>query len=195
MCTGRYRKTATGKRLLMGFARHRCVNPWKDACDFQSWEASPHHLFVNTQYIVFSIQHIMLFIEYIPQTWEWFGLTCWFLLSLYVHPTNVGMIRFSRVWPGWWSSASHKRGNDSKSRSLELARVWYIPQAWEWFALYKQQSFWIRVYPTGVGMIRWQRARMKRRESPSHRCGNDSVFMIVLDPRASLISQTWEWFG
>ena len=131
---------------------------------------------------------------FIPQAWEWFGNACSLTRSILVHPTGVGMIRYSVFDLGSHLRSSHRRGNDSYDEWANTLIRGFIPQAWEWFDPRKSMTKTCYVHPTGVGMIRWTNGTQLTAGSSSHRRGNDSEAAFTTQLYPVFIPQAWEWF-
>ena len=128
-----------------------------------------------------------------PHKWGWSLDWLFSCFESFVFPTQVGMIPDSISKWLLFCCFPHTSGDDPEAAWRGSVRRWFSPHKWGWSWIKCTIYLLKMVFPTQVGMIRFQSANWKPISSFPHTSGDDpySAFYEVI--HAAFSPHKWGW--
>ncbi len=138
------------------------------------------------------LDHAILFS---PRPWGWSDHGASRMSTWRVFPTPVGMVRWQRRSGMIRSSFPHARGDGPWIAILMLVPAWFSPRPWGWSAVTPTLHALKHVFPTPVGMVRWNDAIQSIGLGFPHARGDGPRSSLWTAPESLFSPRPWGWSG
>ncbi len=130
---------------------------------------------------------------YSPHAWGWSAQAAFFVLFCHVFPTRVGMVREEEVTRRAQKSIPHTRGDGPKYPSPSGKARMYSPHAWGWSVARICKKIKNLVFPTRVGMVRYNLLAILPPARIPHTRGDGPSFQSFKNIFDTYSPHAWGW--